>query len=55
MNTVGKPDEVAPPLDRLDLWNLVLFLDKLPADPRQFITAVRRAGTLAAPHGLLSP
>jgi RES domain-containing protein len=42
-------------LDRLDLWNLVLFLDKLPADPRQFITAVRRAGTLAAPHGLVSP
>lgn len=41
--------------DRLDLWNLVLFPDKLPADPRQVITAVRCAGTLAAPHGLVSP
>lgn len=39
-------------LDRLDRWNLVLFLDKLPADPRQFITDVWRAGALEAPTGV---
>ena len=42
-------------LDKLDRWNLVLFLDKLPADPRQFITSVRRTGTLQAPTGLTNP
>ena len=33
-------------LDQLDRWVLVLFLEKLPADPRTFIPVVREAGPL---------
>jgi RES domain-containing protein len=33
-------------LDRLDRWCLVLFLEKLPAEPDAWITAVERAGLL---------
>ena len=32
-------------LDDLERWVLVVFLDKLPADPSRFITAVEPAGT----------
>lgn len=32
-------------LDDLTRWVAVLFLDKLPADPRAFVTAVEAAGT----------
>lgn len=39
-------------LDRLDRWNLVLFLDKLARDPREFILRVECAGALQAPTGL---
>ncbi len=39
-------------LDKPEHWNLVVFLDKLPADPRQFITGLVRMGTLQAPTGL---
>jgi RES domain-containing protein len=39
-------------LDKLDRWNLVLFPDKLPPDPRAFISRVERAGILQAPTGL---
>jgi RES domain-containing protein len=42
-------------LDRLDRWNLVLFLEKLPSDPRRFITSVQRSGTLQAPTGVTTP
>ncbi len=42
-------------LDRLDHWNLVLFLDKLPADPRQFVTQIQNAGALEAPTGVANP
>ncbi|MBI3978150.1 MAG: RES family NAD+ phosphorylase [Chloroflexi bacterium] len=31
-------------LDNPDRWILVLFLEKLPADPRQFVTAVEAVG-----------
>jgi len=33
-------------LDKSLRWNLVLFLDKLPADPRQFITNIQHVGML---------
>ena len=39
-------------LDRLDRRKLVLFLDKLPPDPGEFISRVERTGTLQAPTGL---
>lgn len=39
-------------LDKLDRWNLVLFLDKLPQDHSAFIRDVKRAGTLQAPIGV---
>lgn len=39
-------------LDQLDRWNLVLFLEKLPADPRQFISTIQRSGHLQAPTGV---
>lgn len=42
-------------LDTLDRWNLVLFLEKLPADPRLFIAGVRRAGSVYAPTGVTRP
>ena len=42
-------------LDKLDRWNLVLFLDKLPADPRQFVTQVQSSGALEAPTGVANP
>ena len=41
-------------LDKPLRWNLVLFLDKLPADPQQFISSVRRSGVLRAPTGVTS-
>lgn len=31
-------------LDKPERWNLVLFLEKLPADPARFMTAVQLAG-----------
>lgn len=42
-------------LDRLDRWNLVLFLDKLPDDPQRFIRSTNRIGTLQAPTGAIGP
>jgi len=42
-------------LDRLDRWNLVLFLDKLPADPRQFVTQIQNTGVPEAPTGGANP
>jgi RES domain-containing protein len=42
-------------LDKLDRCNLVLFLEKLPADPRQFIITVRSVGALQAPTGIAHP
>ncbi len=36
-------------LDQLDRWCLVLFLDKLPSDPRAYITSVTQVGTLGWP------
>jgi hypothetical protein len=39
-------------LDQLTRWNLVLFLEKLPPDPRAFLTEVERVGMLAlGPEG----
>lgn len=32
-------------LDAPERWVLVLFLDKLPADHRHFVTALEAAGT----------
>jgi len=34
-------------LDDLDRWCLVLFLEKLPADPTEFLPSVRPAGVFA--------
>jgi RES domain-containing protein len=34
-------------LDKLDRWNLVLFIEKLPADPARFIRRVDVAGPLS--------
>lgn len=47
--TTGAQGLLAPSaafLDQLDRWCLVLFLDKLPADPDDFITSVVVAGPL---------
>ena len=41
-------------LDKPLRWDLVLFLDKLPADPWRFITGVQRADILQAPTGVTS-
>ena len=40
---------LAPPMefvDDLDRWCLVVFLEKLPSDPRSFISSVTRCGQL---------
>jgi RES domain-containing protein len=38
-------------LDAPDRWNLVLFLEKLPDDPRQFISSVEREGAFTLTAG----
>ena len=38
-------------LDRLDRWILVLFLEKLPAEPTPSVTGLSRIGALQAPAG----
>jgi RES domain-containing protein len=42
-------------LDKLDRWNLVVFLDKLPSDSGGFITGIGRLGSLQAPTGTAQP
>ena len=42
-------------LDQLDRWVLVLFLDKLPADPGSFIAAVEEVGPLRWGGGAVEP
>ena len=42
-------------LDRLDRWVLVLFLEKLSADPGSFITAVEEIGPLRWGTGAVEP
>lgn len=37
-------------LDQPDQWIMMLFLEKLPADPRAFITAVRPDGLFSLTH-----